>query len=351
MMIASLIILAFIFLILDIQAFSTYSHYKEIIVPSQKKNDHHVPPIRRTPSIPLFSTAQQKSAAADVRNNSSSSAPIQLSMIEYTTSSSSDSTTHPPILFLHGLLGSKRNFNSLATTLSNLLVDQNRQIVGMDLRNHGESPVGEIMSYDIMAQDVIHTLDQNNLDKIVVIGHSMGGKVAAALALLYPERIEGLVVLDMAPAVYDGDCAAWSAVRDIVQNLATQVDMDSCQTKRDVDLQLRSILPDPALRAFVLTNVNTSSKDSIDWSIPMSTLHQQLSTLAGFLEDDALEEYQGDAYFIAGGQSKFIRHVHLDPIQKYFPNHMITTIRGAGHWLHAEAPDNVLALLVKYLDR
>jgi len=281
-------------------------------------------------------------------------------MMEYTTTtSSSDKST--PILFLHGLLGSKRNFNSLATTLSHLLSDKNRPILGMDLRNHGESPTGESMSYDLMAHDVIHTLDQHfsssseENQKVVVVGHSMGGKVAASLALLYPERIDGLVVLDMAPAWYDGDCVAWSAVRDIVQSLATKVDMTSCTTKRDVDLQLRPILPDPALRAFVLTNIesskDSSNNNSVDWSIPMSTLHHQLSTLAGFLELPEEVEYTGDVFFIAGGQSKFIRSTHLPEIQTYFPNHMITTIRGAGHWLHAEAPDDVLALLVKYLER
>jgi esterase len=207
-----------------------------------------------------------------------------------------------------------------------------------------------------MAMDVLAFLDQHNHSQVVLVGHSMGAKVASTLALLYPDRVAGLVVLDMAPVTYSNDDVAWKAVRDILHVLA-DLDITTCKTKRDVDLLLRPTLPDPALRAFVLTNLQqqqkllSSSSPHLSWKIPLTWMREELPTLAGFPEVTNSRQYEGDAFFIHGGQSKFVRNVHLSKIAALFPNHMLTTVRGAGHWVHAEAPDAVLILLKRYLDR
>jgi len=291
------------------------------------------------------------------------SSPIELSMEEYsitTTTGEEEEEVHPPVLFLHGLLGSKRNFRSLATSLSSKL-KKKRRIYALDLRNHGNERESKNwrkeMSYQSMAEDVIYTMDRQlqQQKKVVVVGHSMGGKVASCMALLYPERIVGLVVLDMAPVTYTtSKDSTWKAVHDIVVGLHENIDLNSCHTKRDVDLQLRTNLHmgDPALRAFILTNIqvnNNNDNKVVQWTIPMDIVASQLTTLGGW--DIHNRVYTGDTFFIAGGQSKFIRSSHLQEIRTQFPNHMLTTIRGAGHWLHAEAPDAVLALVQKYLDR
>lgn len=209
------------------------------------------------------------------------------------------------------------------------------------------------MSYTEMAMDVLAFMDRENFNKVVLVGHSMGGKVAKALALAEPSRVDGLVVLDIAPVTYTVQDLHWKAVQDIIVALAT-LQLEVGQTKRDVDKALRISVEDPALRAFVLTNLDmTNEKQGPKWKINMNAIHSQLETIAGFdiPKEEENPQYQGDTFFIHGGSSKFVRHSYMPTIARYFPNHMLTTIRGAGHWVHAEAPDDTLALLKQYLDR
>ena len=211
-----------------------------------------------------------------------------------------------------------------------------------------------------MAEDVVNFLMSQNMEKIILVGHSMGGKVAQALALLYPEYVEGLVVLDIAPVTYTReDDPHWRAVEDILRAVHEVIEEttgnDTETTKRDFDVLLRKSIPDPALRAFVLTNFDSRTNE---WKIPIATIVQELEQIAGFdlaatssPAFDSLLTYDGDVFIINGGQSRFVRHAYMDQIASYFPNHMLTTIRGSGHWVHAEAPDDLVALLKRYLDR
>ncbi|KAL3921756.1 MAG: hypothetical protein SGILL_002576 [Bacillariaceae sp.] len=237
-------------------------------------------------------------------------------------------------------------------------LDKPRRVLGVDLRNHGDSGHADDMSYSCMAQDVIQFLDAQGLQKIVVVGHSMGGKVAQALALLYPERVEGLVVLDIAPVSYSREeNPNWKLVEDIlraIHQVVIETSAASDSSAAQVDQALKQSIPDPALRAFVLTNYDNRKQE---WKIPIGTLVQQLENIAGFdlssssQASSSSSSFDGDVFIIHGGQSKFVRHSYMDTIASYFPNHMLTTIRGAGHWVHAEAPDDVTALLKRYLDR
>jgi len=315
--------------------------------------------------------------------SSSSSSPISLEWIEFfapkikETSEHDQSEQYTPVLFLHGLLGSKRNFATLANFLG-VQLEKQRRILGVDLRNHGDTlPWSHSMSYPHMANDVINFLDSQNICKVVLVGHSMGGKIAQALALLYPEYVEGLVVLDIAPVRYSREKDPnWRAVEDILHAM-NDIDIETSTTdnkitKRDIDLSLRQKIPDPALRAFVLTNFDNRNNQ---WKIPISIMVEELEQIAGFdlalpsaTNTDELSaataiqhvydksstsssSYEGDVFIINGGQSRFVRHAYMDKIASFFPNHMLTTIRGAGHWVHAEAPDDTVALLKRYLDR
>jgi len=249
------------------------------------------------------------------------------------------------------------------------------------------------MSYSDMARDVLAFIDKISSEKAVIVGHSMGGKVAQSLALMAPQRVAGLVVLDIAPVRYysnnkkggTGDDTGWKVVEQIVRSVA-QIDLEEggYKTKREVDAVLRDgILEDPALRAFVLTNLeqlrvkdNTEeekqSQSLLKWKIHWDGIVNELDRIAGFdvhdqsMDDEDLEaldddkqpqsslsqySYDGDVFFIHGGASRFVRSSHLSTITSYFPNHMLTTIRGVGHWVHAEAPDDTIALLKRYLDR
>jgi esterase len=312
----------------------------------------------RTPlQSSALSTTTSSVTTTDTANSASSNAAVALKHMEYgkvdaaqNSSSSFLAKEKPAALFLHGLLGNKRNFASIGASLSQQIASP-RRLIGLDLRNHGENQHDwrDDMTYASMAADVLHFCDVQGLDHVELIGHSVGGKVAQAVALLQPERIKGLVVIDIAPVRYTPDEPHWKAVQDIIQALMS-VTVQPNMTKREVDVQLRSSIPDPALRAFCLTNFQNGN-----WNVPLPYIRSQLDTLAGFdvptQSLSSIAQFTGDAFFIHGGQSRFVRHQHLETIGEYFPNHMLTTIRGAGHWVHAEAPEDTTALLQRFLDR
>ena len=216
------------------------------------------------------------------------------------------------------------------------------------------------MSYTSMVSDIIALLDNHGLNNAVLVGHSMGGKVAQATALLHPHRVSGLVVLDIAPVTYTQDDGSWKAVQQIIHALHT-IDLSTVQSKRDVDVALRKAgVEDPALRSFVMTNLDSAGSSSsssrvttMQWKINLQSIMDQLDVLAGFdlPMGGGGVQYHGDTFIISGGASRFIRHGHMETISKFFPNHLLTTVRGVGHWVHAEAPDDTLALLKRYLDR
>jgi pimeloyl-ACP methyl ester carboxylesterase len=214
-----------------------------------------------------------------------------------------------------------------------------------------------------MATDVIQFCDAHDLREFEIVGHSVGGKVAQTVALMAPHRVQGLVVIDIAPVPYNIEEQPWKSVSEIIETLheigslePTLPSTTNTSIKRHVDSLLKTKIPDPALRAFCLTNLDVQKAQ---WKVHLSAIRSQLDILAGFLEEEQQQElvqqlhdsYHGDAFFIHGGQSRFVRSSHLQSIAKYFPNHMLTTIKGAGHWVHAEAPEDTTALLQRFLDR
>lgn len=272
---------------------------------------------------------------------------VDLHYTDFVVPEQTNGVNSPPVLLLHGLLGNRRNFATIGRSLAQQL-EKPRRVTAVDLRNHGDTataqPVHE-MAYMDMAADVVQFLDRHQMESAVLVGHSMGGKVAQTVALTAPDRVDGLVVLDIAPVQYTDDDAPWKAVVDILF-LLDKIPVGS--TKKQVDQLLLPTIPDPALRAFILTNWD--AKES-NWKIPISSIVQQIEALASFDIDPAVHQYHGDVFLIHGGQSRFVRHAYMERIGEFFPNHLLTTIKGAGHWVHAEAPQDTTALLKRFLDR
>jgi esterase len=218
------------------------------------------------------------------------------------------------------------------------------------------------MSFASMASDIVHMLDCNGIKDAVLVGHSMGGKVAQAAALLHPKRVSGLVVLDIAPVTYTQKDGSWKAVQTIIHAM-NSVDLQTLSSRLEVDAALKKNgVDDPALRSFVLTNLKTrtlennsaQTNSTLHWKINLPSIVNQLDVIAGFelpSENSDKLQYHGDTFIISGGASRFIRSGHMEIISNFFPNHMLTTVRGVGHWIHAEAPDDTIALLKRYLDR
>eukprot|EP00557_Chaetoceros_sp_GSL56_P002776 CAMPEP_0176500478 /NCGR_PEP_ID=MMETSP0200_2-20121128/13575_1 /TAXON_ID=947934 /ORGANISM="Chaetoceros sp., Strain GSL56" /LENGTH=391 /DNA_ID=CAMNT_0017899153 /DNA_START=291 /DNA_END=1466 /DNA_ORIENTATION=+ len=287
-----------------------------------------------------------------------------------TTTISKSSRRHPPVILLHGLLGHKRNLASLGAAL-HAQIKKKRDIYAVDLRNHGDNTHDwrDHMSYSHMSMDVINFMNQNKIEKAVLIGHSMGGKLASSMALSHPERVQGLIVLDISPIRYTHKDTAWKSVQAIVDTL-DNVDITKFDKKSELDLHLQESVEDPSLRAFILTSINSlkgrhnddedNNAHALQWNINIDAIVQQMNVLAGFdvcyhgsSDDASLQhlQYEGDAFFLNSPISRYIKHSHMETIKRHFPNFMLTTIKGVGHSLHTDSPEATVELLKKYLDR
>ena len=251
-----------------------------------------------------------------------------------------------PLLVLHGLLGSAMNWRTTAPKLTH-----RRKIISIDLRNHGGSPHSDDMRLQACAADVIALMDSKGIAKAVLLGHSLGGKVAMAAALLYPDRIAAVCSADMAPIRYDTASAGWSGVGSIVKACAS-VPIDCMHSRADVDTFLKPLIPDFTTRAFVMQNVVSTAategrKQRVHWRCNLQVLARALPWMAEFeigaplppaTGSGALQPFNGPALFVAGGRSSYLLDSHSPRLRELFPHHRMESIHDAGHWLHVEKP-------------
>jgi len=250
----------------------------------------------------------------------------------------SETGAGPPLVILHGLFGSRRNWTSVASVLG-----RHHRVVTVDLRNHGESPWDERMDYPALAEDVAVLIDSVAGGMASVCGHSMGGKVAMTLALTAPERIDRLVVVDIPPAASRGTSI------DLVRAMRA-VPLVECSRRADVAAALAATVPDPAIRSFLAQSV-TVRPEGLAWSVNLAVIERGFETILGFPDLAAGNAFTKPTLFIAGGRSEYLRPEHHDAITRLFPAAMIETIANAGHWVHAEAPGPFLDVVSRFLAR
>jgi esterase len=243
----------------------------------------------------------------------------------------------PPVVILHGLLGSARNWSSFARQLG-----ATRRVFVLDLRNHGASPWADEMTYDQMADDVRAFLARQGLPAAAVIGHSMGGKVAMRLALAHGEEVLRLVVVDIAPVAYRRGFHAYvEAMRAL--------DLSQISRRSEADALLAEQIDDAGVRGFLLQNL-VSGEDGLAWRVPLDALARNMPELLGFPEPRDAEQYAGPALFVTGGRSDYVRPEHHAEILRLFPNAQFAAIPDAGHWVHAEAPQPFLEVVGAFLE-
>ena len=247
-------------------------------------------------------------------------------------SSRSQGAAGPPVVILHGLLGSGSNWRSIARRLA-----QTHRVYTPDLRNHGDSPHADGMSYPAMAEDLRAFLDGQGLDAATLIGHSMGGKVAMRLALETPARVQRLVVVDIAPTVSQHDHLP-------VLSAMASLDLGRVRRRADADALLAGTLPDAGLRQFVLQNL-ASTPSGFAWRVNLAAIEAGMADLLDFPVEPDAPPYPGPAQFIRGGLSDYVTPADEVVIRELFPRAEIVTIEGAGHWVHAEQPARFLAAL------
>ena len=241
-----------------------------------------------------------------------------------------------PVLILHGLLGSLDNWQTIARKMS-----EKFKVYIIDQRNHGKSPHSSEMNYKVMADDVVELMDDENIPSAFVIGHSMGGKTAMQLAAEHPERVEKLVVVDIAPKEYE-------AGHDKIFEALYSLNLGDIQSREDADEMLAKKISDYGIRQFLLKNLSRE-KEGFEWKINLEDIHQNYDKITS--EIHFAWPFDKPVLFIRGGKSDYITEADFDQIHSLFPNSEIKTIKEAGHWVHAEAPDQILEIVSKFLQK
>jgi esterase len=243
----------------------------------------------------------------------------------------------PPLVCLHGLLGSGRNWVGIASALESRF-----DVLLPDLRNHGTSPWSDEVDYPRMAADVTTLLDRLGLGRVHLLGHSMGGKVAMVLALTAPERVDHLVVADIAPVPYPPGLEAYV-------DAMLAVDLAQVTRRDQADAALAPSVPEPGIRSFLLQNLERR-EGRFAWRPNLEALRAAMPVIRSFPDLTAISPFAGPCCFIHGARSDYVRDQHLPVIQRLFPTATLHTIQGAGHWLHAERPQDFLDTLLRCVD-
>jgi pimeloyl-ACP methyl ester carboxylesterase len=242
-----------------------------------------------------------------------------------------------PLVVLHGLFGSARNWATLARRFA-----EDRPVICADLRNHGASPWAEAMDYPTLAADLAALIDRRGLDRPAVLGHSMGGKAAMRLALDRPDAVERLVVLDIAPVPYgDRHSAYVEAMR--------AVPVDRLSRRTEADAYLAEAVPEAPLRAFLLQNL-VSSDGALAWRINLAAIAAAMADLVAWPDPPAGRTFDGPTLVLRGGASDYVGEAGEAAIARLFPAATVETIPGAGHWAHAEQPDAVFRKVADFLE-
>ncbi len=253
--------------------------------------------------------------------------------------------TAPALVILHGLFGSSDNWNTLARRWAEPVADggTGRTIWLVDQRNHGRSFHDPAITYELLTQDLLTFFDEHQLPaNTVVLGHSMGGKVGMNFALYHPQRLEKLIVVDIAPRAYGPHH------RELLDGLK-QIDIAQVQNRDEADQLLQAVAPEADTRMFLLKNLYRNEQNQFAWRINIDALDRHLPDLGAEITGPG-DPFLGQALFIRGGLSRYVssedKYFH---IERLFPNVEIETVPNVGHWVHAEAPDTVFELVKAFL--
>ncbi len=226
------------------------------------------------------------------------------------------------IVILHGLFGAADNWRAVAKALA-----ADYQVILVDLRNHGNSPHLSTMTYQEMSEDVIELLDELNLSSVILMGHSMGGKVAMQVASQHPHRVTKLIIVDIAPKIYAPHH------QDILAGLKAVEDEAPLGSRREAGEVLSKFVNEDRVRQFLLKSYVGDEESQQVWQFNTKAIAKEYESI---LEAPHLSPSSVDTTFIRGSESDYILDSDIKEIQKYFPQASVITIENAGHWVHAE---------------
>lgn len=245
---------------------------------------------------------------------------------------------NPPLIILHGLLGSSRNWFSAGKELAHSF-----NVFCLDLRNHGKSPHLKSSTFDDMVDDLSSWLKHKKIDQFFLMGHSLGGKVSMAFACKNPKCLKGLIVLDIAPKAYP-----MRHVKDF--EAMSALDLSKIQSRKDAEDALIEKIPDWGWRQFILSNLVRNNDKTFSWQVNLPVLKQCLPKLL-MSSISPEESFKGPALFVRGEKSDYIDDSDYPSIQKSFPRSIILKLPNAGHNLHIDNQGALVEVLRKFRDR
>lgn len=241
-----------------------------------------------------------------------------------------------PLLILHGFLGMSDNWK----TLGNQYAENGFEAHLLDLRNHGRSFHSNIFNYQVMVEDVVAYCKANNLDKVDVIGHSMGGKVAMFLAVKYPELVNKLIIADIAPKYYTPHH------QDVMAAL-NAVDFSTNPSRNEVQETIEKYVTQPGVVQFLMKNVYRITPQQLGFRFNLDAFNSKEETIGEALISG--DSFNGPTLFLKGSNSDYITDADVDLIKNHFPMATIQTVSNAGHWLHAENPTEFFDKSISFL--
>lgn len=239
-----------------------------------------------------------------------------------------------PILLVHGLFGQARNLGAQARRLS-----ETRRVVSLDLRNHGESPHDPDASYAALAADLAEAIEELG-GRADVAGHSMGGKAAMVLALTRPQLVRRLAIMDIAPLAYEHDQTPHI---DAMEAL----DMTGLDRRAEADRRLATSIPDRGTRAFLLQSLDLKASPPA-WRLNLPALRAHMPDIIGWPEGLPQATFAGQTLALRGANSTYVTAEGEAALRAYFPQVRVVTLKNAGHWLHADAPEAVAETLAAF---
>lgn len=239
------------------------------------------------------------------------------------------------MIILHGLMGSSDNWLPQAKMLG-----EHYHVWVVDQRNHGQSPHSTEFNYNVLSNDILDFIQEHGIEKPVIIGHSMGGKAAMNFALAHPDKLEKLIIVDIAPKAYD--------VRHdhIVEGLKA-VPIDSVQSRQEANDALAPHISIEAVRQFLLKNLMRKPEGGFGWRINLPVIDQSLEMISGGLVNDGV--FEKKTLFIRGSKSDYILDDDREAMKKIFPNSTLVTME-TGHWVQAEKPEEFVQVVLSFLN-
>jgi esterase len=242
-----------------------------------------------------------------------------------------------PVIIIHGLFGTLDNWQTIAKNLA-----EKFNIYLIDQRNHGRSPHTEAFDYTLLAEDLHDFMENNWIYKARIIGHSMGGKTAMQFALEYPDMVEKLVVIDIAPKNYIGG-------HEVILETLQSIDLTTIKERKEVENLMAERITDAGQRQFLMKNLSRDEKTGqYEWKMNLSSLVQNYQKIIDNIQLSSI--FKGETLFVRGEKSDYVLDSDEPILKAFFPNSQLHTIPNAGHWVHADQPKLLLEVLNVFLD-